>query len=203
MLCHRRHRLAIFMNIVPAMVSKSILMCRKVARCVVDAVENHEGRALYAELREAAAPVQHDLMKGHPAWPRPAETADPAGPLTPLAGRARNSFAYSNWAAVRDQAAYAPAYSRSIYAEADNHYYTDLKRILTKLRQSVYCGDNGVTPMADQIARTPKQVGEAVRRRRRSLGMTQKDIAGKTSLRPATISDGRGRGTGHAAAHAL
>ena len=42
--------------------------------------------------------------------------------------------------------------------------------------------------MADQIARTPKQVGEAVRRRRRSLDMTQKDIAGKTSLRPATIS---------------
>jgi HTH-type transcriptional regulator/antitoxin HipB len=42
--------------------------------------------------------------------------------------------------------------------------------------------------MADQIARTPKQVGEAVRRRRRSLGMTQKDIAGKTNLRQATIS---------------
>jgi HTH-type transcriptional regulator/antitoxin HipB len=43
--------------------------------------------------------------------------------------------------------------------------------------------------MTDQIARTPKQVGEAVRRRRRSLGMTQKDLAGKTSLRQATISD--------------
>ena len=42
--------------------------------------------------------------------------------------------------------------------------------------------------MTDQIARTPKQAGEAVRRRRRALGMTQKDIAGKTSLRPATIS---------------
>ena len=42
--------------------------------------------------------------------------------------------------------------------------------------------------MADQIARTPKQVGEAVRRRRRALGMTQKDIAGKTNLRQATIS---------------
>jgi len=43
--------------------------------------------------------------------------------------------------------------------------------------------------MIDQIARTPKQVGEAVRRRRRSLGMTQKDLAGKTNLRQATISD--------------
>ena len=42
--------------------------------------------------------------------------------------------------------------------------------------------------MTDQIARTPKQAGEALRRRRRALGMTQKDIAGKTSLRPATIS---------------
>jgi HTH-type transcriptional regulator/antitoxin HipB len=42
--------------------------------------------------------------------------------------------------------------------------------------------------MTDQIARNPKQAGEAVRRRRRALGMTQKDIAGKTSLRPATIS---------------
>ena len=43
--------------------------------------------------------------------------------------------------------------------------------------------------MADQIARTPKQVGDAVRRRRRALGMTQNDIAGKTNLRQATISD--------------
>jgi HTH-type transcriptional regulator / antitoxin HipB len=42
--------------------------------------------------------------------------------------------------------------------------------------------------MADQIARTPKQIGEAVRRRRRALGINQKDIAGKTSLRQATIS---------------
>jgi HTH-type transcriptional regulator/antitoxin HipB len=42
--------------------------------------------------------------------------------------------------------------------------------------------------MTDQIARTPKQVGDALRRRRRSLGMVQKDIAGKTGLRTATIS---------------
>jgi HTH-type transcriptional regulator / antitoxin HipB len=42
--------------------------------------------------------------------------------------------------------------------------------------------------MADQIARTPKQVGEAVRRRRRALGMHQKDLAGKVGLRQATIS---------------
>jgi len=42
--------------------------------------------------------------------------------------------------------------------------------------------------MPDQIARTPKQVGDALRRRRRALGMTQKDIAGKTRLRSATIS---------------
>jgi HTH-type transcriptional regulator/antitoxin HipB len=42
--------------------------------------------------------------------------------------------------------------------------------------------------MTDQIARTPKQAEDAVRSRRKELGMTQKDIAGKTSLRPATIS---------------
>jgi HTH-type transcriptional regulator/antitoxin HipB len=42
--------------------------------------------------------------------------------------------------------------------------------------------------MSDQIARTPKQVGDTVRRRRRSLGMHQKDLAGKSSLRQATIS---------------
>jgi HTH-type transcriptional regulator / antitoxin HipB len=42
--------------------------------------------------------------------------------------------------------------------------------------------------MTNQIARNPKQVGGALRRRRRSLGMNQKDIAGKTSLRQATIS---------------
>ena len=42
--------------------------------------------------------------------------------------------------------------------------------------------------MMDQIARTPKQTGEAVRRRRRALGISQKDLAGKTDLRQATIS---------------
>jgi HTH-type transcriptional regulator/antitoxin HipB len=43
-------------------------------------------------------------------------------------------------------------------------------------------------PMTDQIARTPKQTGEAVRRRRRALGISQNDLAGKTGLRQATIS---------------
>ena len=50
--------------------------------------------------------------------------------------------------------------------------------------------------MADQIARTLKQVGAAVRRRRRSLGMTQRDLAGKTDLRPATISGMEAGGSG-------
>jgi HTH-type transcriptional regulator/antitoxin HipB len=43
-------------------------------------------------------------------------------------------------------------------------------------------------PMTDQIARTPKQVGNAVRRRRRSQGLKQKDLGEKTNLRHATIS---------------
>jgi HTH-type transcriptional regulator/antitoxin HipB len=43
--------------------------------------------------------------------------------------------------------------------------------------------------MVEQIARTPKQVGDALRRRRRSLGMHQKDLSGKAGLRQGTISD--------------
>ena len=42
--------------------------------------------------------------------------------------------------------------------------------------------------MNDQIARTPKQVGDAVRRRRRSQELTQKDLGDRTRLRQATIS---------------
>jgi len=41
----------------------------------------------------------------------------------------------------------------------------------------------------DQIARTPKQIGDALRRRRRTLNLTQKTLGTKTSLRQATISD--------------
>ena len=42
--------------------------------------------------------------------------------------------------------------------------------------------------MNDQIARTPKQIGDAIRRRRRSLGLRQKELGEKTNLRQATIS---------------
>jgi HTH-type transcriptional regulator/antitoxin HipB len=42
--------------------------------------------------------------------------------------------------------------------------------------------------MNDQIARTPKQVGNALRRRRRSQDLTQKNLGEKTGLRQATIS---------------
>ena len=42
--------------------------------------------------------------------------------------------------------------------------------------------------MTEQLARTPKQIGAAVRRRRRTLGMNQKDVGTKTHLRQATIS---------------
>jgi HTH-type transcriptional regulator/antitoxin HipB len=43
--------------------------------------------------------------------------------------------------------------------------------------------------MGDQIARTPKQIGEAIRRRRKALHLTQKDLGNKTKLRQATISE--------------
>jgi HTH-type transcriptional regulator/antitoxin HipB len=42
--------------------------------------------------------------------------------------------------------------------------------------------------MTDPIARTSKQVGAAIRRRRRALGMNQKQVGKKTHLRQATIS---------------
>lgn len=39
-----------------------------------------------------------------------------------------------------------------------------------------------------QIARTPKQIGSALRRRRRRLGLTQATLGEKTKLRQATVS---------------
>lgn len=40
----------------------------------------------------------------------------------------------------------------------------------------------------NQIARTTKQIGVAVRRRRRALGWSQSDLGSKAGLRQATIS---------------
>ncbi len=40
----------------------------------------------------------------------------------------------------------------------------------------------------NQIARTAKQVGVAVRRHRRALGWSQSDLGSKAGLRQATIS---------------
>ena len=40
----------------------------------------------------------------------------------------------------------------------------------------------------EQIARTPKQLGEAIRRRRRGTGLTQTRLGEQTQLRQATIS---------------
>ena len=40
----------------------------------------------------------------------------------------------------------------------------------------------------DQIARTSKQIGAAVRRHRRTLKLSQSDLGAKADLRQATIS---------------
>ena len=40
----------------------------------------------------------------------------------------------------------------------------------------------------EQIARTSGQIGAAIRRRRRRLGLRQGDVGAKTNLRQATIS---------------
>ena len=42
--------------------------------------------------------------------------------------------------------------------------------------------------MDDSLIRTPKQLGAAIRRRRKTLGLTQTDLAGRAGLRQATIS---------------
>lgn len=43
-------------------------------------------------------------------------------------------------------------------------------------------------PIMEQIARTSKQIGAAIRRRRRKAGLSQSDLGAKTKLRQATIS---------------
>lgn len=48
----------------------------------------------------------------------------------------------------------------------------------------------------DQIARAPKQIGEALRRRRRNLHLSQTDLGGNTGHRQATISELEGGATG-------
>ena len=40
----------------------------------------------------------------------------------------------------------------------------------------------------EQIARTSKQIGAALRRHRRALGLRQRDLGAKSNLRQATIS---------------
>ena len=40
----------------------------------------------------------------------------------------------------------------------------------------------------EQIARTPKQIGETIRRERRRLGLNQTTLGERTTLRQATIS---------------
>ena len=40
----------------------------------------------------------------------------------------------------------------------------------------------------DQIARTAKQIGASIRRRRRTLDLRQSDVGDKANLRQATIS---------------
>lgn len=40
----------------------------------------------------------------------------------------------------------------------------------------------------DNIARTPKQIGDAIRRQRRKIGLNQAGLGEKTNLRQATIS---------------
>jgi len=40
----------------------------------------------------------------------------------------------------------------------------------------------------ENTARTAKQIGDAIRRRRKSLSLTQRDVSAKTGLRQPTVS---------------
>jgi HTH-type transcriptional regulator/antitoxin HipB len=40
----------------------------------------------------------------------------------------------------------------------------------------------------DQLARTPRQIGAAIQRRRKLLGISQDSLGGKVKLRQSTIS---------------
>lgn len=43
-------------------------------------------------------------------------------------------------------------------------------------------------PYMDQIARTSRQIGAAIRRRRRAMSISQAELGSRTNLRQATIS---------------
>ncbi|MGA7859700.1 MAG: helix-turn-helix domain-containing protein [Terracidiphilus sp.] len=47
----------------------------------------------------------------------------------------------------------------------------------------------------DTIARTPLQLGNSIRERRRELGLTQEQLAEKVGVRQRTISDVESAGT--------
>jgi len=48
----------------------------------------------------------------------------------------------------------------------------------------------------ETIARTPIQLGNSIRERRRKLGLSQEQLAAKVGVRQKTVSDIEGAGTG-------
>lgn len=48
----------------------------------------------------------------------------------------------------------------------------------------------------ETIARTPLQLGNSIRERRRKLGLSQEQLAAKVGVRQKTVSDIEGAGTG-------
>jgi HTH-type transcriptional regulator / antitoxin HipB len=48
----------------------------------------------------------------------------------------------------------------------------------------------------ETIARTPLQLGNSIRERRRKLGLSQEQLAAKLSVRQKTVSDIESAGTG-------
>jgi HTH-type transcriptional regulator/antitoxin HipB len=74
----------------------------------------------------------------------------------------------------------------------DSDFYT-VRGYLQRNRHSVYCSLDAVKRMVrqepvDQITRTPKQLGQLVRRRRKELGLSQEAVGSRISLRQSTLS---------------
>lgn len=77
---------------------------------------------------------------------------------------------------LRDGAIYGLAYILKIYAIS----------YIAQLSELAYMWD--MKNVMAQIARTPKQLGDALRRHRTHIGLSQSQVAAKAGLRQATIS---------------
>jgi len=65
------------------------------------------------------------------------------------------------------------------------------KLTLGEISPNIFLGGKAPKPMANpqKIARTPAQLGNYIRERRREVGLTQEGLAAKMGVRQRTVSD--------------